>query len=124
MTGCCVLPFKQVDAILESARAKNEAEVKILADTQAGKLEPKNWLDESLTNLGCDGVQGRRPPPLRRCRRVLWPCQRMALLSPTDSWMLGQLSEVDRTCWRFSPTQVEHASLASRCYVKLSLSDP
>ena len=38
------------------ARAKREAEEKTLAATEAGRLDPKTWVDESLRKLGCEGV--------------------------------------------------------------------
>lgn len=41
---------------LAAARAKNEAEAKVLANARAGKLDPKTWVDESLKKLGCEGV--------------------------------------------------------------------
>ena len=54
--GLLCVPFDQAAKIHEHARAKNEAEAKILANTQAGKLDPKSWVDESLKRLGCEGV--------------------------------------------------------------------
>jgi regulator of RNase E activity RraA len=54
--GLLFVPFNQVDAIYEAARAKNEAEAKILASIQAGKLDPKTWVDERLKKLGCEGA--------------------------------------------------------------------
>ena len=54
--GLLCVPFDQAAAIHEQARAKNAAEAKVLADTQAGKLDPKSWVDESLKRLGCEGV--------------------------------------------------------------------
>jgi regulator of RNase E activity RraA len=54
--GLLCVPFDQAATIHEQARAKNEAEAKIFADTQAGKLDPKTWVDESLKKLGCEGV--------------------------------------------------------------------
>jgi regulator of RNase E activity RraA len=54
--GLLCVPFDQAAAIHAQARAKNEAEAKILANTQAGKLDPKTWVDESLKKLGCGGV--------------------------------------------------------------------
>jgi regulator of RNase E activity RraA len=53
--GLVCVPFDQAEKIHEQARAKNEAETKILANTQAGKLDPKIWVDESLKRLGCEG---------------------------------------------------------------------
>jgi RraA family protein len=54
--GLLCVPFDQTAKIHEQARAKNEAEAKTLANTQAGKLDPKKWVDESLKKLGCEGV--------------------------------------------------------------------
>ena len=54
--GLLCVPFDQAARIHEQARAKNEDEAKTLANTQAGKLDPKKWVDESLKKLGCEGV--------------------------------------------------------------------
>lgn len=54
--GLLCVPFDQAAGIHAAAKAKNEAEVKILANTQAGKLDPKTWVDETLKRLGCEGV--------------------------------------------------------------------
>ena len=54
--GLLCVPFDQTAKIHEQARAKNEAEAKTLANTQAGKLDTKSWVDESLKRLGCEGV--------------------------------------------------------------------
>jgi regulator of RNase E activity RraA len=54
--GLLCVPFDQAAAIHPQARAKNEDEAKILANTQAGKLDAKKWVDESLKKLGCEGV--------------------------------------------------------------------
>jgi regulator of RNase E activity RraA len=54
--GLLCVPFDHATEIHEQARAKNETEAKILANTQAGKLDPKSWVDETLKRLGCEGV--------------------------------------------------------------------
>jgi regulator of RNase E activity RraA len=54
--GLLCVPFDATAEIHKQARAKNEAEAKTLANTQAGKLDPKTWVDESLKKLGCEGV--------------------------------------------------------------------
>lgn len=54
--GLLCVPFEQTARIYEQARAKNEAEAKTLANIQAGKLDPKSWVDESLKRLGCEGA--------------------------------------------------------------------
>jgi hypothetical protein len=55
--GLLCVPFDQTAKIHEQARAKNEAEAKTLANTQAGKLDPKKWVDESLKKLGCEACR-------------------------------------------------------------------
>lgn len=54
--GLLCVPFDQAGRLHVEAKAKNEAEAKILANTQAGKLDPKTWVDETLKRLGCEGV--------------------------------------------------------------------
>ena len=54
--GLLCVPFDQAAGIHAEAKAKNEAEAKILANTQAGKLDPKAWVDETLKRLGCEGI--------------------------------------------------------------------
>ncbi|WP_455274993.1 RraA family protein [Rhizobium herbae] len=54
--GLVCVPFDQTDDVYEKAKAKNEAEAATLANTLAGKLDPKSWVDASLRTLGCDGV--------------------------------------------------------------------
>ena len=54
--GLLCVPFDQAARIHDLARAKNESEAKTLANTQAGKLDPKSWVDETLKRLGCEGV--------------------------------------------------------------------
>ncbi|MDK1374619.1 MULTISPECIES: RraA family protein [unclassified Sinorhizobium] len=54
--GLVCIPFDQVEEVYAQAKAKNEAEAKTLANTLAGKLDPKLWVDESLKKLGCEGV--------------------------------------------------------------------
>lgn len=58
--GVLCVPFAEVAAIHRLARAKNEAETKTLANTEAGKLDPKNWVDETLARLGCAGIAPRK----------------------------------------------------------------
>ncbi|WFU51431.1 RraA family protein [Sinorhizobium terangae] len=54
--GLVCVPFDAVEDVYTKAKAKNEAEAKTLANTLAGKLDPKLWVDESLKKLGCGGV--------------------------------------------------------------------
>ncbi|MDK1492610.1 RraA family protein [Sinorhizobium sp. 7-81] len=54
--GLVCVPFDQVEDVYATAKAKNEAEAKTLANTLVGKLDPKLWVDESLKKLGCGGV--------------------------------------------------------------------
>ncbi|MCA1442651.1 RraA family protein [Ensifer sp. IC4062] len=54
--GLAGIPFDQVEDVYAKAKAKSEAEAKTLANTLAGKLDPKLWVDESLRKLGCEGV--------------------------------------------------------------------
>lgn len=54
--GLLCVPYGETTKIYDAARAKNAAEAKILANTEAGRLDPKTWVDESLKRLGCEGV--------------------------------------------------------------------
>jgi regulator of RNase E activity RraA len=54
--GLLCVPFAETEAIHAAAKTKNEAEARTLANTQAGKLDPKTWVDETLRRLGCEGV--------------------------------------------------------------------
>ncbi|MFQ0815163.1 methyltransferase [Brucella anthropi] len=54
--GLICVPFDQVEQVYAKAKAKNEAEMKTVANTLSGKLDPKSWVDESLRELGCEGV--------------------------------------------------------------------
>lgn len=53
--GLLCVPFARTGEIYEQAKAKNEAEARTVANTLAGKLDPKSWVDESLKRLGCEG---------------------------------------------------------------------
>ena len=54
--GLLCVPYELTGEIYPLAKAKNEAELKTVANTLAGKLDPKLWIDESLKRLGCEGV--------------------------------------------------------------------
>lgn len=58
--GILCVPFDEAVRIEGLARAKKEAEAKTLANTQAGKLDPKRWVDETLARLGCGGIAPRK----------------------------------------------------------------
>ena len=50
--GLLCVPYDAAEGILTAARAKQAAEVKMLADLQAGKSD-RGWIDETLRRLGC-----------------------------------------------------------------------
>ncbi len=52
--GVLCVPHGDVEAVFAEAKAKNEAEARILADTEAGRLDPKAWVDAALQRLGCE----------------------------------------------------------------------
>lgn len=54
--GVLCVPCADAARIEGLARAKKEAEAKTLANTEAGKLDPKTWVDETLARLGCAGI--------------------------------------------------------------------
>jgi regulator of RNase E activity RraA len=54
--GLLSVPYGRTEEIYEQAMAKNAAEAKTVANTLAGKLDPKLWVDESLKRLGCEGL--------------------------------------------------------------------
>lgn len=54
--GLLCVPFGKTEEIYVQAKAKNEAEAKTVANTLAGKLDPKLWVDESLKRLDCEGL--------------------------------------------------------------------
>jgi regulator of RNase E activity RraA len=54
--GLTCVPYAEVEAVLAAAAAKQQAEAVTLANTRAGRLDPKTWVDETLRRLGCDGV--------------------------------------------------------------------
>jgi RraA family protein len=54
--GILCVPFDEAEALYAAAKAKADLEARTLADTQAGKLDPKSWVDEALRRLGCEGV--------------------------------------------------------------------
>ena len=54
--GCLCVPYGEAAAVLRAAKAKHESETKTVADMRAGKLASKQWVDEALRKLGCEGV--------------------------------------------------------------------
>ena len=54
--GLLCVPFEETEAIYAAAKAKADTEARTLENTEAGKLDPKTWVDEALRRLGCEGV--------------------------------------------------------------------
>ncbi len=54
--GVLAIAFDQTQMIYELAKEKNDAETKVLANTAAGKLDKKAWVDEALAKLGCEDL--------------------------------------------------------------------
>jgi regulator of RNase E activity RraA len=54
--GVLCVRFDRTDDMYRQARAKNEAESKTVANTNAGKLDPKLWVDETPRRVGCEGA--------------------------------------------------------------------
>ena len=54
--GMLCVPFEITEAVYAAAKAKQDAEDKILENTLAGRLDPKTWVDETLKRLGCEGI--------------------------------------------------------------------
>ncbi|SON57770.1 4-hydroxy-2-oxoglutarate aldolase [Hartmannibacter diazotrophicus] len=54
--GVLCVPYEQTEAVYKAAKAKSEAEAKALAETLAGRLDPKTWVEESLKRLGCEDL--------------------------------------------------------------------
>jgi RraA family protein len=52
--GFLCVPFDSTSTIYKTAKAKHEAETTTLANTKAGRLDPKTWVDETLKRLGCE----------------------------------------------------------------------
>lgn len=51
--GFVCVPFAETETLYNQAKAKRDAEAKTLANTQAGNVDPKAWVDEALKRLGC-----------------------------------------------------------------------
>jgi regulator of RNase E activity RraA len=54
--GLLCVPFEATQEVYRKAKAKNGAEATAAANTLAGKLDPKLWVDETLKRLGCEGL--------------------------------------------------------------------
>jgi RraA family protein len=54
--GLICVPYGQTDALFAAAEAKHAAESKTAANTLAGQLDQKLWVDEALRKLGCEGL--------------------------------------------------------------------
>jgi regulator of RNase E activity RraA len=54
--GLLCVPFEATATVYAEAKKKHEAEEKTYANTVAGKLDPKTWVDETLKRLGCEGI--------------------------------------------------------------------
>jgi regulator of RNase E activity RraA len=54
--GVLAIPYAQTEKVYALAKEKNDAEAKVLENTNAGKLDKKAWVDEALAKLGCEGL--------------------------------------------------------------------
>ena len=54
--GLLGVPLAHTEEVYRQASAKKEAEAKIAANTLAGNLDPKLWVDDTLKRLGCEGL--------------------------------------------------------------------
>lgn len=52
--GVLCVPYEETRTVYDDAKAKRDAEAKTLANTEAGKLDAKTWVDETLKRLGCE----------------------------------------------------------------------
>lgn len=57
--GVLAVPYSHTSSIYALAKEKNEAETKVLANTNAGKLDKKAWVNEALAKLGCEDLSKR-----------------------------------------------------------------
>jgi RraA family protein len=53
--GLLCVPFDDTTKVYRDACAKQDAEAKIMASTQEGRVS-KPWVDETLKRLGCEGI--------------------------------------------------------------------
>jgi regulator of RNase E activity RraA len=54
--GLLAIPFEQVGEVYKAASAKRDVESKILDDLLTGRSMDRNWVDATLKQLGCGGV--------------------------------------------------------------------
>lgn len=54
--GLLSVPFEEAEAVYGAAKAKHDGEARQYAETMAGRLDPKTWVDETLRRLGCEGA--------------------------------------------------------------------
>jgi RraA family protein len=53
--GLVCVPFSQTQSVLAATNAKQNAEVKQMAEIEAGTSD-RRWIDESLKRFGCEGL--------------------------------------------------------------------
>ena len=56
--GLVCVPLGHVDEIYRAAKAKQDAEDKILAGIRAGEAQDRRWIDAALDRLGCETEAG------------------------------------------------------------------
>jgi regulator of RNase E activity RraA len=54
--GQVCVPFEAVESVHALAVAKRDKEAQVLANTLAGRLDDKSWVDAALRRLGCEGL--------------------------------------------------------------------
>ncbi|HEY0295407.1 MAG TPA: RraA family protein [Bordetella sp.] len=54
--GLVCVPHDHAEDVYALAAKKRDGEAKVLANTLAGKLDAKAWVDETLRKLGCEGL--------------------------------------------------------------------
>jgi RraA family protein len=52
--GLICVPYDEVASIAKAARAKQQAEEKMLAAMRAGQAQDRSWVDATLERLGCE----------------------------------------------------------------------
>ena len=53
--GVLCVPYDEVETVYRAAAAKQEAEKKTMAATQAGTVD-RSWVEDALKKLGCEGM--------------------------------------------------------------------
>jgi regulator of RNase E activity RraA len=53
--GVLCVPYDEVETVYRAAAAKQEAEKKTMAATQAGTVD-RSWVEDALRKLGCEGM--------------------------------------------------------------------